>query len=157
MADSILARNARVSAMGQTDSVMSGRTLHPGLVGELRTLVTPEATASAYGNEGVDVLATPKLVHLMESASVLAIQDALQPSESTVGTRVEVAHLAATPIGMIITVRAILREIDGRRLTFDVEGRDEIDLVASGTHERVLIDLVRFLDRAKRKRSRASS
>jgi predicted thioesterase len=124
------------------------------MVGELEIRVTPEAAASAYGNEGVHVLATPRLVHLFETASVLAIREALSPGQSTVGTRIEVAHLAATPLGMTVMVRATLRDVDGRRLIFEAEARDEVELIATGTHERVLIDLTRFLDRVEKKKSR---
>jgi predicted thioesterase len=143
--------------MSRQQHDITRREIKQGMMGEIKVRVTTDMTASAYGNEGVDVLATPRLIHLIESASVLAIRDSLHPGESTVGTRLEVAHLAATPIGIMITVRATLCAVDGRRLTFETEAHDEVDLIAKGTHERVVIDLARFLARAESKKSRTIS
>ena len=121
--------------------------------GEFSTTVTPEMAASAYGNEHVQVLATPRVVWLREGAAVAAVRDALRPDEATVGTCVDITHRAATPIGMRVTARARLERIDGRRLTFAVEAHDELEQVAAGTHERFVVDLPRFLAGAERKAS----
>ncbi|MBV9282836.1 MAG: thioesterase [Chloroflexi bacterium] len=125
----------------------------PGMSGELSVVVTPEMTAAHFGNQGVEVLATPYVVGLLETASVLAVGAALRPGQATVGTRVDIRHEAATPCGVQVTASARLIEVDGRRLTFAVEARDPLDRVAFGTHERVVIDLVRFLERTKKKLS----
>lgn len=126
----------------------------PGLVGEVEIVVQPRDTADALGNKGVHVLATPRLVGLIEDAGIRAVQDCLPPGAGTVGTRIDVKHLAATPVGMRVRVRAVLREVDGRRYVYDVEARDEVEKVAEGTHERFQINQARFLERIAEKTKR---
>ena len=113
--------------------------IEPGLVGEVEIVVQAPDTADALGNAGVHVLATPRLVALLEQAAIRAVEAHLPPGAGTVGTRLDVRHLAATPVGMRARVRATLREVDGRRYVFDVEGHDEVERIAEGTHERVQI------------------
>lgn len=125
--------------------------LRPGLVGEVELVVKPEDTADAAGNEGVNVLSTPRLVRLIEDAAMAAIQAGLAPGEGSVGIRVEMRHLAATPLGMRVRARAVLREVDGRRLVFDVEAHDEVEKVADGVHERFQVHQERFLQRIQEK------
>jgi fluoroacetyl-CoA thioesterase len=129
--------------------------LAPGLVAEIETTVAAADTADALGNPGVHVLATPRLVALLEAAAVRAIAPALPPGAGTVGTRLDVRHLAATPVGMRVRARATVREVDGRRVVCAVEAHDEVEQVAEGTHERVLIDQARFLARVAAKAGRA--
>jgi fluoroacetyl-CoA thioesterase len=126
----------------------------PGLVGEIEIVVQPGDTADALGNAGVHVLATPRLVALLEQAAIRAVAPHLPPGAGTVGTRIDVRHLAATPVGMRARIRATLREVDGRRLVFDVEGHDDVERIAEGTHERFQIDQARFLARIAQKASR---
>src|SRR5262245_20298406 len=128
-------------------------TIAPGLIGEVEIVVEPADTAAALGNEGVHVLATPRLVALLELAAIRAVEAHLPAGASTVGTRINVRHLAATPVGMRATIRATLREVDGRRLVFDIEGRDAAEHIVEGTHERVQIDPARFLARVAAKGS----
>ena len=118
-----------------------------GLVGEVDVVVQPADTADALGNKGVHVLATPRLVALLELAAIRAVEAQLPPGSGTVGTRIDVRHLAATPVGMRATIRATLREVDGRRLVFDIEGRDESEQIVEGPHERFQIDQAKFLAR----------
>ena len=125
-----------------------------GLVGEVDLVVQPSDTAAALGNEGVHVLATPRLVSLLELAAIRATESHLPPGAGTVGTRVDVRHLAATPVGMRATIRATLREVDGRRLVFDIDGHDEAERIVEGTHERFQIDQARFLARVAAKGER---
>jgi predicted thioesterase len=108
-------------------------------------------SAERYGNEGIAVFATLRMIGVMETAAVLAIAHALQPGEATVGTHVNVRHEAATPVGMTVRATARLAEIDGRRLVFEVEAWDDEERIGSGTHERVVVDRERFLHRVKRK------
>lgn len=122
-----------------------------GLVGEVEIVVQASDTAAALGNEGVDVLATPRLVSLLELAAIRAVESQLPAGAGTVGTRIDVRHLAATPVGMRATIRATLREVDGRRLVFDIEGHDEAERIVDGTHERFQIDQARFLARVAAK------
>lgn len=126
--------------------------LRPGAVGELEMVVTPERTADAMGNRGVTVFATPFLISLLEGAAETVIQPRLAPGASTVGTMVEMRHLAPTPVGMKVRARAELLETDGKRFLFRVEAFDEVEKIAEGKHERYVIpSLEKFLSRAMAK------
>jgi fluoroacetyl-CoA thioesterase len=128
--------------------------IEPGLVGEVEIHVQPPDTADALGNRGVHVLATPRLVGLLEEAAIAAVQPRLPAGAGTVGTRIEVKHLAATPVGMRVRARAVLRQVDGRRYVFDVEAHDAWEKIAEGTHERFQINQARFLERVAEKAAR---
>ena len=121
--------------------------IEPGLVGVIEVVVQPADTADALGNKGVHVLATPRLVGLLELAAIRAVEAELPAGAGTVGTRIDIHHLAATPVGMRATIRATLREVDGRRFVFDIKGHDEAERIVEGTHERFQIDQARFLAR----------
>jgi predicted thioesterase len=124
----------------------------PGAVHEVSQTVTAEVTADAMGNRGVRVLATPFLIGLLENAAAGVLIPHLPPGASTVGTMVEMRHLAATPVGMTVRARATLLESDGRRFLFQVEAWDDKDKVAEGRHERAIVpNLVRFLERVMKK------
>lgn len=126
--------------------------IQAGAAGEVEITVTPDRTADALGNPGVRVLATPFLVGLLEEAAVAALRPHLPPGAASVGTTVEMKHLAATPVGMKVRARATLVETDGRRFVFRVEAHDEVEQVAEGRHERFLVqNLEKFLDRAMKK------
>ncbi len=126
-------------------------TLRAGVEATLTRAVTPELLADHYGNPGMRVLATPALCWLFEHSAVLTLADHLEPGEATVGTRLEIEHLAPTPLGMTVSVRARLEAVDGRRLRFAIEAQDECEMVARGHHERFVVDLQRFLDRTRAK------
>jgi len=128
----------------------------PGLVGEVEIVVQPADTADALGNKGVHVLATPRLVGLLEEAAIQAVQAALPPGAGTVGTRMDLKHLAATPVGMKVRARAVVREVDGRRYVYDIEAHDEQEKIAEGMHERFQINQARFLERVAEKAKRRS-
>jgi fluoroacetyl-CoA thioesterase len=128
--------------------------IQPGLVGEVEIVVQAADTADALGNKGVHVLATPRLIGLIEDAGIRAVQPHLPAGAGTVGTRLDVKHLAATPVGMRVRARAVLREVDGRRYLYDVEAHDEVEKVAEGTHERFQINQARFLERVAEKAQR---
>ena len=115
-----------------------------GLVGKASVKVTPEVTASHMGSGAVAVFATPEMVRLMERAAVQALARYLAPGQQSVGTLVNVRHLAATPLGATVTARAKLIAVDGRRLTFSVSAHDGMDTIGEGLHERAIIDLARF-------------
>jgi len=115
-----------------------------GLTGEASVVVVPQITAHHMGSGTVAVFATPQMVLLMERAAVNALAPLLAPGQQSVGTMVNVRHLAATPLGATVTARAELIALDGRRLTFKVSAHDGTELIGEGTHERALIDLARF-------------
>lgn len=125
--------------------------LKPGIRGELRRTVTPDMTAGHLGSGGVQVLATPYMIAMMEGASYRAVQPYLAPGQSTVGTQVNVRHLAATPLGMEVRVEAELLEVEGRRLLFAVTAYDEREKIGEGSHERFIIDVERFKARTEKK------
>ena len=118
-----------------------------GMTGESTTTVVYENTAAAVGAGGVKVFATPLMIGLMENASWQAVAAALDAGYVTVGTLVNVRHLAATPIGQKVRATAELVEIDGRRLVFNVAAYDEQGKIGEGQHERAIVHLERFLAR----------
>ena len=126
-----------------------------GQEGSLEQIVRPEHGADRFQNTGVTVLATPVLCHWFESAAVRAIAEQLGSGEATVGTRLSIEHLKATPVGMQVRVIARVVAVEGRRVEFEVSAFDEVELVARGTHERVVIDLERFLARVQGKSASA--
>jgi predicted thioesterase len=127
-------------------------TLQPGASAEISQTVTPDRTASALGNPGVDVLGTPFVVALLENAAAAVLHPTLPPGASSVGTLVEMRHLAATPVGMKVRAKATLLETDGKRFLFAVEAWDEREKIAEGRHERFVVqDLQKFLARVMKK------
>lgn len=125
--------------------------LVPGLTGEARTKVTEANTAAAVGSGGIAVFATPMMIALMESAALQAVQPHLAEGESTVGTLVNIKHMAATPLGMQVRAVARLDAVEGRRLLFTVEAFDEAEKIGEGSHERFVIQVERFLGRVGQK------
>lgn len=125
--------------------------LRVGLRGEASTAVTEENTALAYGSGGARVFATPAMIGLMEKAALSSVDPLLDPGQMTVGIKVDVEHLAATPVGMKVTARAELVEIDGKKLVFRVEAFDEKEQIGRGTHVRYIVNVDRFLSRAEGK------
>jgi fluoroacetyl-CoA thioesterase len=124
-----------------------------GLTGKVSLTVTPEVTAKHMGSGAVGVFATPEMVRLMERAAVAALAEHLVPGQQSVGTLVNVRHLAATPIGATVTAQAELIGVEGRRLTFRVSASDGVDTIGEGIHERTLIDLARFQQKADAKQA----
>lgn len=122
-----------------------------GLTGQASIVVVPEVTARHLGSGTVAVFATPEMVRLMERAAVHALAPYLAPGQQSVGTMINVRHLAATPVGATVTATAELIEINGRRLTFKVSAHDGVELIGEGLHERALIDLPRFEARVQAK------
>jgi predicted thioesterase len=122
-------------------------TLAIGMRGEASTTVVHENTAAAVGAGGVEVFGTPMMIALMENAAWRAVADTLDEGQVTVGTHVNVSHLAATPLGQSVKATAELIAIDGRRLTFRVEAFDEHQKIGEGQHERFIVHLQRFLQK----------
>jgi fluoroacetyl-CoA thioesterase len=126
--------------------------LEAGQSAEVERVVTPDLTADAVGNPGVKVLATPFVVTFLENAAHAVMKPHLPPGGGTVGTMVEMKHLAPTPLGMKVRAKATLVETDGKRCLFKVEAYDEVEKIAEGRHERFIIpNLEKFLDRAMKK------
>lgn len=106
--------------------------------------VTYELTVARHAPGMPEVYATPMMIYLMEIASARAIQPLLPPGWLSVGTEVNVRHLSATPIGLVVTASARVIEVSERNVTFRVEAHDGVELIGEGTHSRMLVDLERF-------------
>ena len=125
--------------------------LQTGITGEARCLVTAETTAANLGSGELEVFATPAMIALIEKAAWQSVAPHLEEGCGTVGTALRVRHLSATPVGMEVTARTELYEIDGRRLVFKVEVRDVKGVVGDGEHERFIVKNESFLRKAKGK------
>ena len=125
--------------------------LAPGLTGEIEAVVTEADTAARLGSGLVPVLGTPALVGLMEGAAVRALTGHLLPGRTSVGGRIDVRHLAPTPVGMRVRACAELLNVEGRRLVFHVEAWDEVEQIGEAAHERFMIDEVKFVAHAQAK------
>jgi predicted thioesterase len=125
--------------------------LHVGLKGSAEIVVGTRDTAPHVGSGKIKVLATPVMVSLMEEAALNAVEGHLPPGFQTVGTRLDITHVAATPVGLHVKAEAELRHVDGRRLTFHVVAEDEAERIGEGTHERIVVEVARFDVRAQRK------
>jgi fluoroacetyl-CoA thioesterase len=126
--------------------------IKPGLVGEAKESVTENLTAAAYGSEFVPAFATPAMIALMENASINAIHKHLAPGQTSVGTEVNIKHLAATPIGMSVHARSEVTGVDGRRVMFQVEAWDDRKKIGEGTHQRMVVDIARFNEKIQQKK-----
>ena len=128
--------------------------IEPGATAEVGFTVSEDQTAHAMGNRGVQVFATPFVIGMLEDAAGAVLRPHLPPGGGSVGTMVEMKHLAATPVGMKVRAKATLLESDGKRYLFSVEAWDEKEKIAEGRHERFVVpDMEKFLARAMRKRA----
>lgn len=124
-----------------------------GARGSASLVVADEHTAPRVGSGRVAVLATPVMINLIEAAALDAAEHDLPDGHQSLGTHLDVRHIAATPVGMRATARAELVGVDGRTLRFRVEVHDERELIGDGTHERVVVNVQRFVARVERKTS----
>ena len=125
--------------------------LKTGMTAQVEKVVSEDDTAAKFGSGSVRVFATPMMVALMENAALNTVDSHLGEGFATVGLSLNVKHLAATPVGMKVSAKAELLRIEGKKLTFRVEAYDEKDKIGEGTHERYIIELSKFLERAGRK------
>lgn len=123
-----------------------------GMTGNAEALVDSNNTAKAMGSGDLEVYATPAMIALMEKAATLAVAEYLSEGSSTVGTMINVKHIAATPVGMNIAANATLIKADGKRLLFTVEAFDGKNKIGEGQHERFIINVDKFLARASGKK-----
>lgn len=127
-------------------------TLSTGVTGEA-TCIAEETASAAFMKSGtLAVFATPAMVALMEQAAERSVRNHLPEGTATVGTRMEVSHLSATPLGMTVRAQSTLTAVDGKRLTFMVEAFDEAGKIGEGIHERYIVDANRFMEKANAKR-----
>ncbi|MBO5746107.1 MAG: thioesterase family protein [Clostridia bacterium] len=122
-----------------------------GLIGEVKEKVCDGNTAKEVGSGSLEVFATPAMIALMEKASCVALEGYIDEGTTTVGTKVDIEHVAATPLGMTVTVRSTVTEVDGRRICFAVEAFDEAGLIGKGNHERFVVFSEKFMAKTNSK------
>lgn len=122
-----------------------------GISMEIERVVTSTDTAIHFGSGEVTVLATPVMIGWMEAAALNAVKAVLPEGYDTVGTSVNVSHLAPTPVGMKVRIVAEVIEVNGRMLNFKVKAYDEIDKIGEGTHGRAIIETAKFLNKVNNK------
>lgn len=125
--------------------------LQPGLHARTTLTVADEHTAPHVGSGVVPVLATPVMVNMMEAAALQAVEPHLPDGCQTLGTLLQVEHVAATPVGMGVRVTATLTAVEGRKLRFDLQAHDDRERIGGGVHERVIVNVERFEARVRRK------
>jgi fluoroacetyl-CoA thioesterase len=125
--------------------------IQPGLIGSASLTVAEEHTAPRVGSGRVHVLATPVMINLIEAAALQAVERLLPAGHQSLGTLLNVRHIAATPVGMRVTAQAEVIAVDGRTIRFRVEARDERELIGEGEHERVVVNVAKFDQRVQRK------
>lgn len=128
--------------------------LEIGIKGREQTVVCPENTAKSVGSGSLEVFATPAMAALMEKTAANSVQAHLGEGEGTVGTSLDIKHLAATPIGLTVICESELVEIDRRRLVFTLKVTDGVDLIGEGTHERFIINNEKFMAKAESKKTK---
>jgi fluoroacetyl-CoA thioesterase len=125
--------------------------IKPGLRGRAELVVGEEHTAPRVGSGRVHVLATPVMINLIEAAALEAVERLLAPGQQSLGTLLNVRHIAATPVGMRVTATAEVTGVEGRSIRFRVEAHDERELIGDGTHERVVVNVAKFDLRVQKK------
>ena len=123
-----------------------------GICFEKEITVTEDLLASHLGSGLVDVYATPMMILLMEQTSAECVGPYLEEGQVTVGTAIDVSHVAATPLGMKVKCRSELTEVDGRSLTFKVTAEDEAGLIGEGAHKRFIVFAEKFNEKARNKK-----
>ena len=125
--------------------------LKAGIIKEITEKVTDKNTAKTMKSGELNVYATPAMIALMEQAAYTSVADELEEGQGSVGTLMNVKHISATPVGMEVTAKSELVEVDGRRLVFQVEAFDERGKIGEGEHERFIVNNVKFQQKADSK------
>ena len=125
--------------------------LKTGIKGHQELVVTQELTAKNMGSGVMDVFATPAMLALMEKTAFTSVAEYLNEGCGAVGTKVDIGHVASSPVGMKITCDSELIEIEGRKLVFKVEAYDEKGLIGKGTHERFIVENKKFQEKTDNK------
>ena len=126
--------------------------LETGIKGYQERMVDQSVTASTYGSGLLDVFSTPAMIVLIEETAWKSVQKELPEGQGTVGTKLDIDHLSATPVGMKVWCETELTQIDRRRLVFHVDVYDSCGLIGTGTHERFIIDNEKFMKKAEAKK-----
>ncbi len=126
----------------------------PGLRGTASLVVGTNDTAPRVGSGRIAVLATPVMINLIEEAALNAVEHLLPEGQQSLGTRLDVTHVAPTPVGMAVTAEAEVIAVEGRNITFRVSARDAHDVIGEGQHDRVVVTEARFTARVAEKAER---
>ena len=126
----------------------------PGASGKAKLRVAEEHTAPRVGSGRVHVLATPVMINLIEAAALEALDRHLPPGYQSLGTHLDVRHIAATPVGMKVVAKVQVSRVEGRTVFFSVKVKDDLELVGEGTHERVVVNVAKFDERIRRKHAK---
>lgn len=122
-----------------------------GTKAKINKVVSNSDTALALGSGGVNVFSTPSMIALMENAALEAIRPFLEDGFDSVGTKISVSHLSATPVGMGVYAEAEVTEVERKKVILSVKAFDEAGLIGEGTHERFIINLEKFIEKANSK------
>ncbi|HIR86305.1 MAG TPA: thioesterase family protein [Candidatus Limivicinus faecipullorum] len=125
--------------------------LKAGLLGQAETTVNESNTAAAIGSGALPVFSTPHMIALMENASMNAIAPCLEEGQGSVGVRIDVEHLAATPLGMSVRAESCLTKVEGRMLSFEVKAWAGDELIGRGSHQRCIVLNRRFMEKTQAK------
>lgn len=125
--------------------------LELGIKGQQSVVITNDKTAAEMGSGTLPVFATPAMIALMEKTAMLSVAEELSENQATVGTNLEIAHLAACGLGTTVTCESELIEIDRKRLVFSVTAYDGETVIGKGKHERFIIDTVKFMEKVNNK------
>ena len=125
--------------------------LEKGIKGKLTETVTEEKTAAAAGSGSLRVYATPAMIALMEHTALNSVAPELEDGMTTVGTKIDIVHTSASPVGSTITCESELTDVDRRRLVFSVTAYDDAGEIGKGTHERFIVDCEKFSAKAESK------
>ena len=128
--------------------------MEAGIKGRQEIIVTKDITASAMGSGTIEVYGTPAMILLIEETAQKSVAPELAGGQGTVGTELNIKHLAATPVGMKVWCETELSEVDGRRLLFKAEVFDESGKIGEGTHERFIVDNQKFQEKTYSKLER---
>lgn len=126
--------------------------METGIAGKQTITVTEDRTAAVMGSGELSVFATPAMIALMENTASKSVANALEEGQGTVGTSIDVKHVAATPVGMEVTCETKLVKVDRKRLVFEVKAYDAAGIIGEGVHERFIIDNEKFMTKALAKR-----
>ena len=128
--------------------------LEAGIKGYQEMTVTAEDTAKVHKSGTLDVLATPRMAALMEETAWKSEAEHLDTGMGTVGIKLNLEHLAPTPVGMKVWCETVLKEVEGRKLSFDITVYDETGKIGEGSHERFIIEEAKFQSKADKKKER---
>ena len=126
--------------------------LRQGLLGKEQTIVSHSNCALTVGSGNLEVFSTPSMIALMEAAAANSVKNHLETGKTTVGVSIDVKHLSATPLGMMVSCESELLEVDGKRLVFKITAFDKKGVIGSATHERMIVDAKRFMEKAASKK-----